>query len=94
MLWLTESAKFCYMPNFFSATRKRFYKTTGVIQSDNKWEVTLDNRRLKTPNRSQLVINNEQLARAIAVEWDSQCDIIAQPIMHLVFTIFIYLSFI
>ncbi|XP_026757192.2 ATP synthase mitochondrial F1 complex assembly factor 2 [Galleria mellonella] len=64
-------------------TRKRFYRCTGIIQNENKWEVTLDQRRLKTPNGRVLLVNSEPLARAIAAEWDAQTDTIAQPTMHL-----------
>ncbi|CAH0603003.1 unnamed protein product [Chrysodeixis includens] len=65
------------------ATRKRFYRGTGVIQSDNKWEVTLDHRRLKTPIGKPLTVTSEPLARAIAVEWDAQTEHITLPSMHL-----------
>ncbi|KAJ2953764.1 hypothetical protein O0L34_g1391 [Tuta absoluta] len=65
------------------ATRKRFYRGTGIIQNDSKWEVTLDHRRLKTPNGQVFSVANEQLARAIAAEWDSQKESIAPPTMHL-----------
>ncbi|KAJ0181986.1 hypothetical protein K1T71_002708 [Dendrolimus kikuchii] len=65
------------------ATRKRFYRGTGVVQSENKWEVTLDHRKLKTPNGRVLALTSEPLARAIAAEWDAQSETIAHPIMHL-----------
>ncbi|CAH2067111.1 unnamed protein product, partial [Iphiclides podalirius] len=65
------------------ATHKRFYRRTDIVQSDDKWEVTLDHRRLKTPNGQVLKLGSEQLARAIAAEWDAQNEIIAQPTMHL-----------
>ncbi|XP_059060448.1 ATP synthase mitochondrial F1 complex assembly factor 2 isoform X1 [Achroia grisella] len=64
-------------------TRKRFYRCTGIIQNENKWEVTLDQRRLKTPNGRILMVNSEPLAHAIAAEWDAQKDTIGQPTMHL-----------
>lgn len=67
-----------------TATRKRFYKNTGIVQNDSKWEVTLDHRRLKTPNGQVLLVPSEPLARAIAAEWDSQTEIISLPTMHLV----------
>ncbi|KOB75055.1 Lethal (2), partial [Operophtera brumata] len=37
------------------ATKKRFYRGTGIVQNDSKWEVTLDHRRLKTPNGKALL---------------------------------------
>lgn len=68
----------------FSATRKRFYRSAGIVQNENKWEVTLDHRRLKTPNGRALVVQSEPLARAIAAEWDAQAETISQATMHLV----------
>ncbi|CAH2988872.1 unnamed protein product [Chilo suppressalis] len=69
--------------NRFESTRKRFYRNTGIVQNETNWEVTLDHRRLKTPNGQVLIVRSEPLARAIAAEWDAQNEIIAQPIMHL-----------
>lgn len=54
------------------------------MQNDSKWEVTLDQRRLKTPNGKVLTVPSEALARAIAAEWDAQTQYIVQPTMHLV----------
>ncbi|CAH2231765.1 jg7178 [Pararge aegeria aegeria] len=65
------------------ATHKRFYRRTDIVQNEKKWEVTLDHRRLKTPNGSVLTVNTEPLARAIAAEWDAQSEYITQPTMHL-----------
>lgn len=69
---------------FFSATRKRFYRGTGIVQNNSKWEVTLDHRRLKTHNGKPLLLDSEPLARAIAAEWDAQTKFIGQATMHLV----------
>ncbi|KAI8428072.1 hypothetical protein MSG28_002355 [Choristoneura fumiferana] len=66
-----------------SATRKRFYRNTGIVQNESKWEVTLDHRRLKTPGGKVLAVASEQLARALAAEWDAQTEHITQPTMHL-----------
>ncbi|XP_045511673.1 ATP synthase mitochondrial F1 complex assembly factor 2 [Colias croceus] len=65
------------------ATRKRFYRRADIVQNENNWEVTLDHRRLKTPNGQVLTVNTESLARAIAMEWDAQHESITQPTMHL-----------
>ncbi|XP_022122209.2 ATP synthase mitochondrial F1 complex assembly factor 2 [Pieris rapae] len=65
------------------ATAKRFYKRVDIVQNENKWEVTLDHRRLKTPNGQVFNVNTEGLARAIAAEWDAQHDGISPPSMHL-----------
>lgn len=64
-----------------------------MIQSENKWEITLDHRKLKTPNGQVLAVTSEPLARAIAAEWDAQTETIAQPIMHLVrMLVFVYVN--
>ncbi|CAK1550079.1 unnamed protein product [Leptosia nina] len=65
------------------ATKKRFYTRTDIVQNENKWEVILDHRKLKTPNGQVFNVDTEGLARAVAAEWDAQQDIIAQPTMHL-----------
>lgn len=71
---------------FFSATqttRKRFYKSTNVLSSDGVFEVTLDQRKLKTPNGKPFAVKSEPLAIAVATEWDSQKDVIVPASMHL-----------
>lgn len=68
----------------FLATHKRFYRRTDIVQNEKNWEVTLDHKRLKTPNGKVLTVNTEPLARAIAAEWDAQQEHIAQPTMHIV----------
>ncbi|XP_063376513.1 ATP synthase mitochondrial F1 complex assembly factor 2 [Cydia fagiglandana] len=72
-----------FFPRQHYVTRKRFYRNTGIVQSDSKWEVTLDHRRLKTPNGRVLSVSSEPLARAVAAEWDAQVEHITQPTMHL-----------
>ncbi|XP_063914170.1 ATP synthase mitochondrial F1 complex assembly factor 2 [Zophobas morio] len=65
------------------ATRKRFYKNTGILRSEGKFEVTLDQRKLKTPKGNLFVVENEPLALAVATEWDAQKGNIIQSRMHL-----------
>nr|XP_032510554.1 ATP synthase mitochondrial F1 complex assembly factor 2 [Danaus plexippus plexippus] len=65
------------------ATHKRFYRRTDIVQNEKHWEVTLDHRRLKTPNGRVFTVNTEPLARAVAVEWDAQHECITRPTMHL-----------
>ncbi|KAB0798573.1 hypothetical protein PPYR_09566 [Photinus pyralis] len=67
----------------FYATRKRFYRKTGILFSDGKYEITLDQRKLKTPKGNLFSVSSEPLALAVAAEWDSQKDIIKQSNMHL-----------
>lgn len=67
-----------------SATRKRFYKRTGILQSNGKFEVTLDQRKLKTPKGNPFIVDSEPLALGVAAEWDAQKQNINQASMHLV----------
>lgn len=68
----------------FSATLKRFYRKTNILLSDGKFEITLDQRKLKTPQRKILQVDSKPLALAIAAEWDMQKNIIDKSSMHLV----------
>lgn len=71
----------------FSATspNKRFYKQTGVLHAgDGTYEITLDNRKLKTPSGTPLVLKSEALAVAVAAEWNAQKEKIERASMHLV----------
>lgn len=70
--------------NTFLATRKRFYKNTGILRSEGKFEITLDQRKLKTPKGNLFTVESEPLALAVATEWDSQKNNIIQSKMHLV----------
>ncbi|XP_065220257.1 ATP synthase mitochondrial F1 complex assembly factor 2 [Planococcus citri] len=69
---------------FYPALPKRFYRKANVLcNEDNVYEITLDQRKLKTPSGSVFKINNEPLALAVAAEWDSQKDVINRSAMHL-----------
>lgn len=68
---------------------KRFYKKTGVTAEPSGFAVTLDGRALRTPVGLPLILPNESLARAIAVEWAAQGERIAPhtlPLMQLAAT--------
>lgn len=65
------------------ATKKRFYRKTGILYSGGKYEVTLDQRKLKTPSGKPFQLESEPLALAVATEWDAQKDKIQQSTMHL-----------
>ncbi|XP_011167731.1 ATP synthase mitochondrial F1 complex assembly factor 2 isoform X2 [Solenopsis invicta] len=65
------------------ATVKRFYRRTNIISSGDKFEVTLDQRKLKTPQGRIFEVNSKSLALAVAAEWDAQKDIIDRGSMHL-----------
>jgi len=65
------------------ATIKRFYRKTNILASGDKYEITLDQRKLKTPKGRVLEVSSKPLALAIAMEWDSQKDTINRSNMHL-----------
>lgn len=69
---------------FYPAYPKRFYRKANVLcNEDNEYEITLDQRKLKTPSGTVFKINNEPLAFAVAAEWDSQKEFIERNAMHL-----------
>ncbi|XP_058819379.1 ATP synthase mitochondrial F1 complex assembly factor 2 [Topomyia yanbarensis] len=67
----------------YVAPPKRFYRKTGVVSSNGKYEITLDQRKLKTPNGSPFYVESEPLAIAIATEWDAQKEVVDRSSMHL-----------
>lgn len=50
---------------------KRFWTDVEVTQEVGGWGIGLDNRPVRTPARSELLVPSEQLAQAIAEEWRS-----------------------
>ncbi|KAJ8954377.1 hypothetical protein NQ318_011050, partial [Aromia moschata] len=62
---------------------KRFYKNTNILRTEGKFEITLDQRRLKTPKGNLFVVESEPLALAVATEWNAQRNKISQSKMHL-----------
>ena len=54
-----------------------------VISAGGQYEVTLDSKKLKTPNGAVFCINSEPLALAVAHEWHSQKEQILSSQMHL-----------
>lgn len=65
------------------ATVKRFYRKTNILSNGEKFEITLDQRKLKTPKGKVFEVNNKALALAVAAEWEAQKDIIEKESMHL-----------
>lgn len=66
--------------------RKRFYKSVSVVESTespNKYEILLDQRKLKTPLGTIVTLENEFLALTLAQEWNQQRKKIDLPSMHL-----------
>ncbi|KAG7208525.1 hypothetical protein KM043_014744 [Ampulex compressa] len=65
------------------ATIKRFYRKTNIVSNGTKYEITLDQRKLKTPRGKVFEVESKPLALAIAAEWDAQEKIIDRGSMHL-----------
>lgn len=68
---------------------KRFYKNAAVVQANNAFTVALDDKPIKTPAGKPLALPTQQLAKAIAAEWQGQGDVIAvgtMPLMQLAAT--------
>lgn len=66
--------------------RKRFYKQVSIVessQSPTKYEILLDQRKLKSPLGNLVTIENEFLALALAQEWNQQLKKIDLSSMHL-----------
>lgn len=53
---------------------KRFYKSAGIAETAEGWQVQLDGRTVKTPKRALLLLPTKALAEAIAAEWEAQTD--------------------
>jgi len=55
---------------------KRFWKATDVVSDEAGFSVTLDGRAVKTPLKAPLVLPSQEMAQAIALEWDAQDGVI------------------
>ncbi|WP_062764404.1 ATP12 family chaperone protein [Sphingopyxis terrae] len=51
---------------------KRFWKTATTVPQDGGRGIALDGRPVRTPARAPLVVPSEELAEAIAAEWNAQ----------------------
>lgn len=52
---------------------RRFYKSVGVEKiSDTEFFITLDGKKIRTPNGLALVAQTRVLAQTVAVEWEEQ----------------------
>lgn len=50
---------------------KRFWKEAGVVLADGGWNIALDGRPVRTPQRAPLAVASPALAEAIAAEWQA-----------------------
>jgi chaperone required for assembly of F1-ATPase len=53
---------------------KRFYKEAAIVPGQAGVAIALDARPVKTPARAPLILPTEELAEAIAEEWNKQGD--------------------
>src|ERR1700753_4080382 len=67
----TESAR-----RNMRALRRRFYKAATVQEAPGAFEVTLDDRPIRTPARNALIFPTRGLAEAAAAEWNAQGEYI------------------
>lgn len=51
---------------------KRFYKEVLVTPVPEGFAIALDGKPVRTPGRASLAVHDEELARALAAEWDAQ----------------------
>src|SRR5690242_1409373 len=49
---------------------KRFWKTAEAVATARGFAIALDGRRVKTPAKAELILPTEQLADAVAAEWN------------------------
>ncbi|KAH0632042.1 hypothetical protein JD844_020066 [Phrynosoma platyrhinos] len=86
MFFLAASKRF-YTPQAGkreTPKRRRFYQNVTISQGEGGFEISLDHRKLKTPQAKVFTVPSETLALAVANEWDVQQDTIKSYTMHLV----------
>lgn len=67
----------------FADARKKFYKNVSITCDENRFEINLDERKLRTPSGKILQLPNRPLALMVAQEWNSQQKTIQLHDMHL-----------
>ena len=55
---------------------KRFWDKADITVVDEGFGITLDGRPVKTPQKQNLLVPTEQMARAISDEWDAQEEVV------------------
>ncbi len=51
---------------------KRFWKAANYVSEAGGFAIQLDNRPLRTPAKTAVIVPTERMAKAIAAEWDAQ----------------------
>ena len=60
---------------------KRFYDDVSVVPSGNGFEIQLDGKPLRSPEKNTLLLPNAFLGEAVAEEWRTQEKDISPPTM-------------
>jgi chaperone required for assembly of F1-ATPase len=71
-------------------SRRRFYEQVTVAECEDRFDVLLDERPVRTPARNPLGTPTRALSEAVAAEWRAQADVIdpaGMPLTRLVNTI-------
>lgn len=55
---------------------KRFWEAAVAIATEDGYAIALDGRRVKTPAKADLILPTEDMANAVAAEWNSVGDTI------------------
>lgn len=55
---------------------KRFWKAADIQPAEGGFAIALDGRLVKTPAKAGLIVPTQDMAHAIAAEWDEQEDVI------------------
>ena len=62
---------------------KRFWQNSRVSESQDGFQISLDNKTVRTPGKAVLSVPTRPLAEAIAKEWDAQTEIVDPKSMPL-----------
>lgn len=60
---------------------KRFWKAAAAVPCDGGFAVELDDRPVKTPAKTKLILPTLALAQAVAAEWDAQEGVVKPQTM-------------
>ena len=65
---------------------QKFYKSAGIVKTTLGFQILLDGRPIKTPEKQPFIVPTEALGIEIALEWQDQDKFILQNKMPLVST--------
>lgn len=66
--------------------RKRFYTSAGYRETAGGFEITLDDKTVRTPSRKPVIVPLRSIAEIIVAEWDAQGEFInpmTMPVLRL-----------